>query len=102
MPKHDFKPLYAQYPAIIDQMPDKFSSHEFILCLAQQHQALYVEALYAYRNTIHRGKAAPFLIVHRVLSTHLLAYPNLVRRLEDIESVDIWGQSNRCAAWAKV
>lgn len=102
MPKHDFKPLYAQYPAIIDQMPDKFSSHEFILCLAQQHQDLYVEALYSYRQTIHRGKAAPFQIVHSKLSMHLMTCTDRIMQVDRMNSQNIFGEPDECAAWKKI
>lgn len=64
MSEHDFSALYAQYPAVIASMRDTFTSHEFILRLAQQNQTLYIEALYSYRHKTHRGKPAPFLMVH--------------------------------------
>jgi hypothetical protein len=44
MTEHDFSQLYEQYPTIIQQMDDTFTSHEFILKLAQQNQTQYVEA----------------------------------------------------------
>ena len=69
--QHDFSELYAQYPAVIAQMSETFTSHEFILLLAQQHQRLYVEALYDYRDSIHRGEPTPFRVVHGILSQHL-------------------------------
>ncbi len=54
MPQHDFSALNGHYREIIEAMPATFTSHEFILRLAQQHKALYIEALYDYR-----GKPAP-------------------------------------------
>ena len=49
VPVHDFSRLYDQYAATIAQMPHEFTSHEFILRLAQQNQVAYIEALYDYR-----------------------------------------------------
>lgn len=45
MPEHDFSNIYAQYPDIIAQMPEAFTSHQFILELARQNQTIYIEAL---------------------------------------------------------
>jgi hypothetical protein len=68
---HDFSALYACYPDVIQQMQDVFTSHEFILKLAQQHQSLYVEALYSYCDSLHRDQPTPFRTVHGILSKHL-------------------------------
>jgi len=102
MPTHDFSALFDQYPAVIAQMPAIFTSHQFILRLAQQNQALYIEALYDYRDAKHRGAPAPFMIVHSILSKHLNAHPDLIKRLDDVPSTDIFGQSNECAQWRKL
>lgn len=98
---HDFAGLYAHYPDIIRQMPDTFTSHEFILRLAQQYQRLYVEALYSYRDSLHRGQPTPFRVVHGILSKRLRDHPDLVSYLGEVSSVDIFGQSNDCAQWRK-
>ena len=103
MPKHDFSALRAHYPEIIAQMSPVLNSHQFILRLAQEHQDLYVEALYAYRDSVHRGRPTPFMVVHQVLSQLLGEYPSLVRRDgDDHQSHDILGQPNYCARWRKV
>lgn len=102
MPRHDFDALFEQYPAVIAQMPEVFTSHAFILRLAQQNQALYIEALYSYREATHRGAAAPFMMVHSVLARRLNAHPDRVRRLGDVPSTDIFGKPNECAQWRKL
>lgn len=89
--------LVEHYPEVIGRMPgSEFSSHQFILALARLHQRLYVEALHAYRE-----KEAPFQALHGQLSSALHQFKDLVDRLEDVESVDIFGQPGRCAAWRK-
>ena len=100
--KHDFSALYACYPEIVQQMPDVFTSHAFILRLAQQSQRLYVEALYDYRDSLHRGEPTPFRVVHGILSQHLGERPDLVAYLGDVLSEDIFGQSNNCAQWRRI
>ena len=102
MPEHDFNALFEQYPAVIAQMPTIFTSHEFILCLAQQNQALYIEALFSYRKATRRGTPAPFMIVHGILSKHLNAYPKLVTRIGDAPSKNIFGQPSECAQWRRL
>ena len=102
MSEHDFSALYEQYPAVITQMPTIFTSHQFILRLAQQNQALYIDALHSYRDAAHRGAPAPFMIVHSILSKRLNAHPDLVKRLDDVPSTDIFGQPNECAQWKKL
>lgn len=101
MAQYDFSPIYEKYPAIIAAMPKTFSSHEFILKIAQAHQTLYVDALYAYRNNKHRDQPAPFMMVHKELAKGL-SKSNLVKYVEERDSVDIFGESNRCAYWRRV
>ncbi len=102
MPKHNFDALFAHYSEIIAQMPETFDSHQFILCLAQQYQTLYVEALYSHRHSLHHDSPDPFRVVHQRLARHLSACHGLVKRLGDVYSADIFGQSNECAQWRKL
>jgi hypothetical protein len=103
MSDHDFSLLYAQYPSVIAAMPDPFTSHQFILELARQYQTLYVEALYGYRNHVHRDAPAPFLIVHGVLANHLTKYPHLIRQVRKYApSVNIFGEDDPCSEWVKI
>ena len=69
MTEHDFSALFDEYDQIIDQMPAIFTSHQFILRLVQQNQALYIDALGSYR-----GVPAPFRTVHGILARHLNAF----------------------------
>ena len=95
--------LFEQYPAVIVQMEATFTSHEFILCLAQQNQPLYVEALFHYRDATHRGVPAPFMRVHGILAKHLHAYPELIELVRrDAPSTNIFGQSVQCAEWRRL
>ncbi len=103
MSAHDFSALYDHYPEVIDQMPEEFTSHEFILRLAQRHQDLYVDALYSYRTSLHEGVPAPFKAVHSVLASHLHKFDNLLAHIgNEDNSTDIFGQSNSCAKWRKL
>jgi hypothetical protein len=102
MPEHDFTALFEHYPTIIGHMPEVFTSHQFILRLAQQHQTLYIKALYSYRHSPHRGSPAPFRTVHGILSRHLNAYPELITHIGTVKSTDIFGQVQECAQWRKL
>ena len=99
---HDFSELYSQYPEIIARMPEKFTSHEFILELARLNQRLYIEALYSYRDKPHQGGDAPFMFVHRILAQHLSSLPEIVSHVGQGPSKDIFGQPNDCARWQKL
>jgi hypothetical protein len=89
--------LYIQYPSLIAEMGERFSSHEFILKLAQGHQREYVAALSAYADS-----GEPFRVVHQQLSYHFRTYPDLVEPLGEFASVDIFGKSNTCAHWRRL
>jgi hypothetical protein len=95
---HDFSALKDCYRETIEAMPATFTSHQFILRLAQQHQALYIEALYDCR-----GEPAPFRTVHSALARHLHAYSELIGLVrDDALSTNIFGQPDRCAQWRKL
>lgn len=102
MTEHDFDQLFEQYPNIIEQMPNLFTSHEFILALAQKNQTLYIEALYAYRYSEHRGTPAPFRTVHGILAKELSSFSELVEIVrKDVTSKDIFRRSSISALWKK-
>ena len=97
MPRHNFRALFNQYPDVIAHMPAVFTSHQFILRLAQENQALYIKALYSFRD-----ETAPFKFVHGILARHLHAFKPDVRRIGKARSVDIFGKAQGCAKWKKV
>jgi hypothetical protein len=98
MPKHDFSDLLAHYPETIEEMDEMFTSHQFILKLAQQHQRPYIKALHSYRD-----EPAPFRTVHGILAKHLHAYPKLIELVRhDAPSTNIFGQSNQCSEWRRL
>ncbi len=102
MSKFDFSVLYPQYPALISAMPDEFTSHDFILKLAQENQAEYINALFAYRKVTREGKSVPFMFVHREISKGLQNFPDLLEKIGDVSSVNIFGQHNPCPLWGKL
>jgi len=98
MPKHNFSYLLAHYPETIEEMGETFTSHQFILKLAQQHQRLYIKALHSYRD-----EPAPFRTVHGILAKRLHDYPELIELVRrDASSRNIFRQSNPCAEWRKL
>jgi hypothetical protein len=93
-----YEELLEFYPEVIDQMPNRFNSHEFILKLAHQHQGPYVRALAQYAGTDR-----PFGIVHGRLAKLLYEkFSHLVRYVGDEPSHDIFGHSSEVALWIKV
>lgn len=102
MSKHDLNELTAQYPVIIQQMPQLFTAHDFILKLAQKNQRLYVEALYAYKDGPSGDAETPFLTVHRRLAKMLSDFPNLVEYQRTVKSKDIFHNDSECSEWRKV
>ena len=97
MPRHDFSALYGVYPAVITEMPELFTSHQFILKLARQNQGAYIDALHTYREG-----HAPFMTVHRLLAKGLSYRPDLVEALGSVSSVQIFGQRSQCEQWRKL
>ena len=93
----EFTSLEAVYEQVIALMPNKFDSHEFILKLAQQYQRLYVQALVE-----NVDSESPFQVVHSQIAMRLLKFPNLVTRVGEHISKDIFLQENSATLWQKV
>ena len=93
-----FMALKNEYPQVIESLPeDTFTSHEFILALAQQHQGLYIEALSAYLATL-KPQDSPFRAVHGRLSQLLSDFAEYQGH---VQSKDIFRTPNDCAEWKK-
>ena len=93
----EFASLEAVYEKVIALMPSKFDSHEFILKLAQEHQQLYVQALVGYVDS-----ERPFQAVHSQIAMRLLKFPNLITRVGEHISKDIFLQESSATLWQKV
>ena len=89
--------LEKTFPEIVSKMNDYFDSHDFILKLAQAHQRLYVAALAAYVD-----KEYPFQIVHGEIARRLLKRTELVTKVGEHTSNDIFGQKSSATVWCKV
>ena len=93
-----FRPLFAHYAVVIQEMTVEFTSHEFIARLAQEHQREYIEALAAYRQ-----RQSPFKAVHSILARHLNDFvPELIVQDGPAIDPDIFGDLCSCAKWRKV
>lgn len=97
-----FNEIFAHYPDLIRDMDDTFTSHKFILHLAQRYQTEYIELLYHYRHSPNTAHPTPFKIVHGFLAKHLSSLHDLVTNIGEVDSKDIFTGENRCAEWRKV
>ena len=88
--------LIREFATIIGQMPPTFTSHTFILALAQDNQRAYVEAL----NQYVAGDA-PFQTLHAQISQSLYKFPALVDYIGEVDSLNIFGRPGRCAQWQR-
>lgn len=101
MAAYDFSALDSSIPVIIGQMKNIFTSHEFILALAQQNQAEYIAALHHY--AFEERTVAPFQAVHKGIVEQLKTHTELVTLINrDVPSRDIFGRSQTCGEWEKV
>ncbi|MCY4389242.1 MAG: hypothetical protein OXC18_19275 [Desulfurellaceae bacterium] len=91
--QYNFTALKNVYPSVLDEMAVAFTSHQFILVLAQRNQRLYIEALYAHRHT-----DGPFRDVHGALAKLLHGFATPCGKGE---SRNIFGIDGKCEFWRK-
>lgn len=92
----EFEALLAHYQEIIDRMPDEFTSHQFILALAQNYQREYIALLHTYRT--HDN---PFMVAHQKLAKGLNRFREKIDKLERVPSTDIFGTHSSARTWRK-
>jgi len=88
--------LEHYYPEIIDAMPKRFNSHEFILKLAHRYQGLYIRFLAQYADS-----KSPFMSAHGQLAKLIGKFDNKVKPLDYESSKDIFGNSSDAMVWSK-
>lgn len=93
----DFFELETCVLELIPEMPKTFTSHQFILRLAQRFQHAYIIALHSCLDS-----EAPFQRVHQWVSNHLNKYPSQLAPMGAVPSHDIFGNSNTCSSWEKI
>ncbi len=101
MATYDFSALDSRFPEIIGHMKKTFTSHEFILALAQRNQVEYIAALHHY--AFEERTAAPFQAVHKGIVEQLKTHSDLVTlHPRRVPSKDVFGKSETCGEWEKV
>ena len=84
------------YPEILDAMPKRFNSHEFILKLAHRYQGPYIRVLAQYADS-----PSPFMSAHGQLAKLIGKFSDKVKGLDYESSTDIFGNSNSAMVWSK-
>ena len=97
MSADEFKSLEAVYEKVIGLMPARFDSHEFVLKLAHEHQQLYAQALIEYAES-----EKPFQVVNAQIAMRLLKFPNLVTRIGEHISTDMFLKETTATVWQKI
>jgi hypothetical protein len=92
-----FDALEERFPHVVPQMATFFDSHDFILALAQAEQQRYIKALAAYVKHEH-----PFQIVHGEIARRLARHPDLVARVGETTSEDIFHHKGSAVVWRRV
>jgi len=91
--------LEQHFEAVINAMDSRFTSHEFFLRLAHDHQREYVAGLAA-----HSEGGFPFKDLHHALSKRLkrLEGKLITLRKESYPSRDIFGTPSHSGLWKKL
>lgn len=89
--------LEAVYLEVLEILPAKFDSHDFIRRLAHTNQRLYIQALHYYIES-----DSPFMNVHREIIRTLAKRDDLVQKIGTQNSEDIFKQVNSATVWVNL
>ena len=91
--------LEQHFEAVIGAMENRFTSHEFFLRLAHDHQSDYVAGLAAYAEG-----GMPFRDLHHALIQRLKGLEGklITLRNESYPSRDIFGTPSHSGVWKKL
>ncbi|MBN1643001.1 MAG: hypothetical protein JXA09_17320 [Anaerolineae bacterium] len=92
-----FDALEERFSHVVPKMGKFFDSHDFILAIAQIEQQLYIRALAAYADHEY-----PFQIVHGEIARRLSRHPELVVKVGETNSEDIFHRKGSAVVWRKV
>lgn len=94
----DVDKLESFFEDIIPKMAHRFTSHEFLLRLAHEHQKEYIGAL-----ALYLGNDTPFRDLHHELVKRLkkLEGQMLISQRTEYPSRDIFGNPSTATLWRK-
>ena len=99
MSNHPIDALEAHFEETIEAMDIRFTSHQFLLRLAHDHQPEYVAGL-----AEHAADGKPFRDLHHALIQRLkkLEGKRITLRKESYPSQDIFGAPSHAGLWRKL
>jgi len=81
---------------VIDQMPQKFDSHDFFKRMTRLFPSDYVKELCRFKN-----HSDPFLVLHPMIARKLASDDGL-RQMGKVDSPNIGGNSTSNESWEKI
>lgn len=97
MARAEITVLENHFSKLVDSFTSEFDTHDFIRRLAHRHQRDYIAALVAFQDQAH-----PFNVLHGQIGWLLGQHPELVSKVGERDSEDIFGQRNSAVVWRKV
>jgi hypothetical protein len=90
--------LLALVPKEIKSLPKTFSTHEFIIQLAQNNQQSYIKALNEKITS-----STPFMVLHGAIGKYLAQQTDLIKEIDDkYVDADIFGNKSANNRWERI
>jgi len=90
--------LTGFYDDVVEEMGEQFTSHEFILELAHEHQREYIDGLASFKNS----QGEPFQALHSILAKKLKEVDSIELLDERHQGKNIFNVQSGCALWRKI